>query len=83
VPVLIGAHGRQPNAALAESRRLVYLHCRRSGPGALSREPVTLERLGELNKGDVMKALVVAMLKSLSSAFAADARDSRQRGNLR
>jgi hypothetical protein len=44
---------------------------------------VTLERLGELNKGDVMKALVVAMLNSLSSAFAADARDSRQRGNLR
>jgi len=36
---------------------------------------VTLERLGELNKGDVMKALVVAMLNSLSSAFAADARE--------
>ena len=55
----------------------------RSGPGALSREPAAHERLGELNKGDVMKALVVAVLNSLSSASAANARDGRQRGNLR
>lgn len=43
-----------------------------------------VRRAGELNKGDTMKALVVAVLNALSSAPVADVRRSgQQRGNAR
>jgi hypothetical protein len=82
--LLHGAHGGQPNAALAKVHCIIYLQCRNGAArGLYPGSRCVLRRAGELNKGDTMKALVVAVLNALSSAPAADVRSGQQRGNAR
>lgn len=81
---LRGAHGGAAFAPLAEAAPAPYIYTvEQSDPGALSRDLEAIPAGRVRLKGDVMKALVIAVMQSMTVANAAAAKARDVRANAR